>query len=132
MAYPERLKQTLQAHAAWVASKGREGARADFQGADLRSADLQGVNLQAANLEGADLRGADLSRANLAAAELLEANLEGADLSGANLQGVNLEHTEGLTQAQIDRAVLDATTQLPASLHLPKSPPSVPIRFEGP
>lgn len=68
----EELTAILADHIVWVQTKGREGNRAD----------LEGASLYGANLEGADLEGADLADADLAGA-----NLEGANLSRANLEG---------------------------------------------
>lgn len=125
----------------------------DLQSADLRgiirkgrahpsfgwAADLRGANLQGAILFGADLRGgrlrdanlakANLARANLQDAVMRDAELQDANLYEANLKGVYLKDTHGLTQDQIDGAIGDETTKLPAHLRRPdtwkaKHPPS--------
>ena len=51
----------------------------------------------------------ELSGANLYAATLREADLDGADLRGADLRDAI-----GLTQAQLDEAIIDSDTQLPS------------------
>lgn len=84
----------------------------------VRGADLQQMNLRYANAAGAflvkaDLRFADLLGANLRLADLRGARLHGANLSGADLKGTNLRHATGLTQAQIQSAIIDQHTVLP-------------------
>lgn len=111
----------------------------DLEGADLAGASLIGANLREATLEGAGLRKVKLHEANLAAAELMradlsEAVLEGAsliaaDLEGARLKGADLEgavlqtanivgadfsSARNLTQSQLDSAIGDRTTKIPA------------------
>jgi uncharacterized protein YjbI with pentapeptide repeats len=112
-----------------------------LEAADLRGADLRGANLRAANLQGAHLEYVYLERASLIKAvlkeanadyaKLEEANLKGANLEGArfsnanlekaNLQGANLTDAKGLTQEQVDSAIGDERTMLPAGLTMPKS-----------
>ena len=69
---------------------------ANLSGAVMPIANLIGANLSDANLNGANLNGADLSDAKLHHANLTEADLSGADLKGC----------KGLTQKQIDQAVV--------------------------
>ncbi len=97
-------------------------------GANLQAADLRGANLQEADLRGANLQEADLTGANLQAAVLWEANLQEAALWDANLQeadtrranfsasllvSADLSVNPFITQAQINSAFGDLTTQLP-------------------
>lgn len=90
--------------------KNRRNHRgADLMGAKLRGADLRGANLRGAWLIAADLTGADLRLADCIGADLRDARLSGADLSGAIF----------LTQMQVNAAVGDARTRLPASLERP-------------
>ncbi len=123
---------------------GANLSRADLIEAHLSGLDLSGLDLSRANLKGADLSGANLSGAVLHDAYLYGANLNGADLSmspattegfsvgdgadlsgaylgGARLNAADLSETLGLTQQQIDEAKGDATTKLPAGLHMPDS-----------
>jgi hypothetical protein len=87
---------------------------ATLTGANLEMADLSEADLSDARLEGANLSGADLSEA------LLErANFAGARLGGANLSGASLVEARNLTQAQIDEALGDPMTVLPAHLSRP-------------
>lgn len=77
----------------------------------------RGANLIGANLRGADLRGANLRGAYLIAADLRNADLRGADLIGADfrdtdLRGSNLTESIFLTQAQLNAAKGDASTQI--------------------
>ncbi|RQD81133.1 MAG: pentapeptide repeat-containing protein [Methanocalculus sp. MSAO_Arc2] len=92
----EELSSILQKHDRWIATSGREGARATLIRANLAGMTLIGVNLAEAelieaNLTNADLTGARLSRANLYGANLAGAILNNADLFGANLSGVEWE-----------------------------------------
>jgi uncharacterized protein YjbI with pentapeptide repeats len=87
-----------------------------LKGADLRGADMEGAYLRSASLEGAYLRGA-----NLVNADLRGVDLWGADLSGAYLRGADLRGTLGVIQQQINSAIGDATTKVPASLVVPES-----------
>ena len=110
-------KEVLRAHGLWVASRGKEGARADLRranlsgaslseailpDANLRRADLSGADLWHANLWRADLSGADLSGADLWHANLSDAILSGADLSGADLSGVRGNMAE-IKSTQVER-----------------------------
>lgn len=86
-------------------------------------ASLRNANLSVANLFGGRFTGADFSSANLDQAVLVGgyfggANFEGASLEGANLSGGNFSSARGLTQAQLDAACGDASTRLPAGLHV--------------
>jgi uncharacterized protein YjbI with pentapeptide repeats len=77
---------------------------ADLVGKNLRGADLRGANLRGACLIGADLRGADLRMADLTGADMRGADLGGADLSGCIF----------LTQSQLDSAMGNLDTKVPA------------------
>jgi hypothetical protein len=83
--------------------------RANLEMADLSEADLSDARLDGANLSGADLCGALCERADFADARL----------GGANLAAANLKDARNLTQAQIDEALGDALTVLPAHLERP-------------
>ncbi len=90
---------------------------ADLSGADLSSANLANTNLVRADLSGAVLSCARLTSTNLSGAKLNGTDLNGAVLSHANLSHANLSHadlsgatldsTEGLIQAQLDKACPD-------------------------
>jgi uncharacterized protein YjbI with pentapeptide repeats len=83
---------------------------ADLIGKDLRKLDLRGANLRGAYLIGADLRGVDLRFADVI----------GADLRGANVSGAYLIGAIFLTQPQIDAAIGDGDTMIPAILRRPR------------
>ena len=87
---------------------------ATLTGANLEMADLSDADLSDARLEGADLSGADLSEALCERVDFLNARL-----SGANLAAANLKDARNLTQSQIDEALGDALTVLPANLARP-------------
>ncbi len=95
----------------WYEPKRRH---ADLARADLRCIDLAGIDFTNANLEWADLQYANLSGANLRSARLI-----GAKLARANLRGTCLRSAVGLTQAQLDPAEGDSSTQLPPGLQHP-------------
>jgi len=115
------LKEVIALHEKWVSSEGKEGTRLSLHNAPLQEADLHDVNLQDADLKGAKLSVADLMRANLRRANLREADfwmadMKDANLQGADLQGANLSEVTNLTQKQIDSAITDSNTVLPAGL----------------
>jgi ActR/RegA family two-component response regulator len=124
------LLHTLDDHAEWLQSNGKNGVRAnlegkDFYGVSLNRADLTRANLQDINLEdaacmktvfdGADLTKADLShgnfagasfgRAKLCSAVLAGARLKGADLHGADLTGADLRGAS-LREADLTKTIL--------------------------
>jgi uncharacterized protein YjbI with pentapeptide repeats len=99
------------------------GARlyaAQLRSANLQRATLQGAELGSADLGGADLGGADLRGANIREAKFQYANLERALLEGTSLHRSDLRTARGLTQHQVDVAMGDRTTWLPAGLAHPK------------
>src|SRR5262245_32768122 len=93
--------------------------RAGLDQATLTDANLTGAILVEADLSDARLERADLQAANLAGANLAYASLADARLDGTNLCGANLRLARGLTQAQIDTALGDRHTILPAGLTQP-------------
>jgi pentapeptide repeat protein len=135
----EKSDQTLDLHGTNLHDANLEGAYlwgADFRGAylrrtNLRSAYLRDALLQGAYLWGADLEGAYLMRVKLEGAYLRSVNLIntyltgadlwGADLRGAYLRGADLTGTLGITQEQINSAIGNATTKLPAGMVRPAS-----------
>ncbi|MET9687203.1 pentapeptide repeat-containing protein [Streptomyces sp. NPDC006514] len=84
-----------------------------------RGADLMGARLAGADLRGANLRGAYLIAADLSCADLRTADLIGADLRDTNLRGADLRDAIFLTQAQLNAAQGDPTTQIPPTLTRP-------------
>src|SRR5918995_113980 len=92
--------------------------KADLSEAELMSADLESAKPVRANLFRADLMGANLTGAKLTGADLREADLSGAELSGADLSGADLS-TASLTQEEVEPAIGDENTQLPAELNPP-------------
>lgn len=89
--------------------------------ASLRpAADLVGRDLRGARLCGADLRGAYLIAADFRECDLSGVDLLGADLRDARLDGADLSRSLFLTQAQVNAAMGDAATLLPAALDRPE------------
>ncbi len=98
----------------------------NLEGANLRFTTLTEADLEGARLVGADLLHAKLDRAKLIATDLTDAMLDHADLTDARFErtvviGASFLNARNLTQAQLDGAYGDATTQLPASLSAPES-----------
>ncbi len=54
------LTKILKDHELWLDSNGKEGERADLEGANLTNANLRGANLYRAYLTDANLSGANL------------------------------------------------------------------------
>lgn len=75
--------------------------------------------LDGADLTAAVLGGADLTAAWLFAANLTGAGLFAADLTRAGLFAADLTGAQDLTQAQVEAALGDAATRLPAGLERP-------------
>ena len=73
---------------------------------DLFGANLEGLVLSSANLTRVHLVEANLSRANLLDTNLSGAVLDRANLSAALLHGTDLRDCQGLTQEQLDQAVV--------------------------
>jgi hypothetical protein len=107
------------------------GGPINLAGAELNHASLRFATLTAAILEAADLSDADLSDARLDGANLARANLSeavldrvdfaGANLANADLSGARLKEARNLTQSQIEEAVGNSFTLLPAELTRPQA-----------
>ena len=112
----------------------RDGKKMDLSEARLRQANLSlatydDVNFSGANLSVSNLFGARCNRANMTQTNLENAiavgtyfgssDLTGASIVGTNFSGAELRITQGLNQAQLDRACGDPTTRLPKGLQIP-------------
>jgi uncharacterized protein YjbI with pentapeptide repeats len=84
------------------------------------NANLSVANLFGARVTGSSFRNTDLSSAVLVGSYFGSSNLSRANLSGANLSGAEMANVTGLTQAQLNSACGDASTKLPAGLHIPQ------------
>jgi uncharacterized protein YjbI with pentapeptide repeats len=78
----------------------------DLSGAFIRRADLSGASLNEANFSGADCTNANFRGADF----------EGAVLEGTILKGADLREARNLTKQQIQSAVIDSNTLLPAGM----------------
>jgi len=107
----------VQAYASQM--QGTRFSGAQLQGAKLRAAQLQDAQLDHAQLEGAQLQGAQLQGANLQHANLSGAQMGRHHVFTTNLKGANLSGATGLTQAQINECLTDASTVLPEGLTRP-------------
>jgi uncharacterized protein YjbI with pentapeptide repeats len=85
-------------------SRDKDAFKLDVHGAYLRSTDFSNANLEGANLSGA----------NFTDAILRGANLKNAILKGTILRGADLTDAKNLTRAQIETAIIDDRTKLPA------------------
>jgi uncharacterized protein YjbI with pentapeptide repeats len=85
-------------------AREKDAFRLDVRGAYLRRTDLSNANLEGANLSGA----------NFTEAILRGANLKNAILKGTILRGADLTDARNLTRAQLETAVVDDRTLLPA------------------
>ena len=114
---------------------GLEMAGRNFAGARLRQADLslsvinrssfaktdlRDVNAYGAVFSSSNFAGADLTHASFVGVFLQDANLTGARLDGTNFSGAEMGRARGLSQAQLNRACGDASTQLPPGLRIPR------------
>jgi uncharacterized protein YjbI with pentapeptide repeats len=95
-------------------------SQADLRGADLTGAYLKGAHM-VAHLRGASLRDADLEGAIMMLTDLTGVDLTSAVLKGAMLDGADLTNAIGVTQEQIDSAIGDTSTKLPADIVMPES-----------
>jgi uncharacterized protein YjbI with pentapeptide repeats len=103
---PEKLKNILEAHRLWVASDGKEGARANLQGLNLCQENLSGANLEQALLGGSNLEGANLYKASLRKSDLSRTNFHDADLREADLsESIGLQ-IEQLSRANLSNAII--------------------------
>jgi uncharacterized protein YjbI with pentapeptide repeats len=104
------LIRTSELVRAQVTKKDKDTRRGmDYLGAKLKGADLRGANLRGALLIAADLRNADLRWC-----DFIGADFRDTDISGANLTGSIF-----LTQAQVNAAIGNKNTKLPATLVKP-------------
>ncbi len=85
-------------------SREKDAFKLDVHGAYLRRTDLSNSNLEGANLSGA----------NLTDAILRGANLKDAFLKGTILRGADLTDAKNLTRGQLETAIIDDRTKLPA------------------
>ena len=104
----------LQEAVLWDANLQEAGLRlANLQEADLRGANLQEAKLDRTNLQEAVLRDANLQEAELRGADLKSADTRRANFAASLLVSADLSVNPFITQAQINSAFGDLTTQLP-------------------
>ena len=92
-------------------NKGADFRLSSFAGAIMRDSDLRKSDFSFSCLRNAELGGAlfhdsKFNNADLTRANLWEADLSGADFSGAILSETHMERSVGLTQQQIDVAIV--------------------------
>ncbi|MEM9436073.1 MAG: pentapeptide repeat-containing protein, partial [Pseudomonadota bacterium] len=89
--------------------------RARMEGAVLDSAQMEGAVLRNAQMEGADLSGARMDGAVLRGAQMTSVSWGRTSLRGALLQDSILTGARDLTQRQLDGAIGNDSTVLPAA-----------------
>ena len=89
-----------------------------LDGSILDKASFKWANLDKARLRKTSLRGANFTNASLRQSKLADADLTDAVLTNAHLEGTNLSDTVGLTNSQIESAIISPETRLPAYLQL--------------
>jgi hypothetical protein len=87
----------------------------DFTGARFDSADLSG-SIIPGKLEGLDFSSANLTGARLARSTLIGVGFTGANLTGADFSGADLSDVLWLGKEQLESAITDENTKLPAHL----------------
>lgn len=129
----------------WRADLGEANlSGASMIAADLKEVVLDGANLQDAILERARLFGARAHGCRLARAQLRLADLTKCDLTGSDLTDASLDRTDlsgavltgvvGLTRRQVESAIVDGHTQLPALYDAgdtPQTSQTAPTRYDG-
>jgi uncharacterized protein YjbI with pentapeptide repeats len=80
--------------------------RIDLSRTFIRRTDLSDANLEGANLSYADCQHAIFRRVNF----------KNANLEGTNFKAADLSDARNLTREQLDKAIIDETTILPAYL----------------
>lgn len=93
--------------------RGAEFWDAYMENTDFWGAHLEGAKFWGARLDNTKLVNAHLEGANLRGAQFAGADLTGACLDQAELEGADLRFAQGLTQAQVARALLGAGALLP-------------------
>jgi uncharacterized protein YjbI with pentapeptide repeats len=89
-----------------------------FDGSMLDKASFKWANLDKARLRKASFRGANFTNASLIESKLAGADLTGAILINAHLERTDLSEVVGLTESQIQNAIISPETKLPAYLQL--------------
>jgi len=107
----DELKARLDAHQDWIASGGKSGGPANFDGEDLRPLQhllvgrpLTGLSARRAIAIGIDFSGSQLQAAKFDGADIRDANFANADLRGISMRGARMAH------AQFDKADLGRLT----------------------
>jgi hypothetical protein len=101
----------------YCSARGANFVHAQYDDGWFIGTDLTGADFFGCDLSGSDLGRRDAEKGHPAApAALLHgARLTNAVLTGTNLRGVDLTTVRGLTRDQLEKAVTDKYTKLPAS-----------------
>jgi len=98
----------IEQHGLWIASNGKQGAKANLEGMSLSGVSLSGQNLAKANMRGTDLSNADLSHCVLIDADMRNAILSQTVLNQAQMAGAKIRHAD-LQFAQLADAGLQGS-----------------------
>lgn len=88
----------------------------NFFNSNLSEAWFMDSNFEGGKLSFANLTNCTLVRANFSEAELSFAEMHDSKLTGTNLCGADLVGAKGLTEEQINEAIIDENTKLPEEL----------------
>jgi uncharacterized protein YjbI with pentapeptide repeats len=116
------LKERLDRHQEWIASGGKKGAPANFDGEDLRplhqlflGRPLTGLSARRSIAIGIDFSGSQLQAAKLDGADFRDANFSAADLRGISMRATRLAHAK-FDKANLLRLTLTDGTPIFADL----------------
>ena len=107
--------RVLDAHQAWLRSKGKAGARANFNQKDLHGVNLANIDLTNASFNGADLTGANCENVDFSGADLRRSILTDANINGGKLGVAQMRHCD-LERASLNGAILRGTDLAGANL----------------
>jgi hypothetical protein len=97
-----------------------------FDKSKFAGANMSVLNGFGARFDDSDFTGVDFQDSTLVGAWFGGANLTGVEFTNANLSGAYFVTAKGLTQAQLDKACGDASTELPKGLKISMCAPASP------
>lgn len=113
------LRNTVRPLLAQAGKHMQKDSRKSKVDKDFRGKELMGAEFKEASLVNTDFTGAYLIAANCRMADFSKANFLGADLRDADISGADLAHSFFLAQNQVNAAIGDSRTKLPAHINRP-------------
>lgn len=113
------LRNTVRPLLAQAGKHMQKGSKKSKAAKDFRGKELMGAEFKGANLVNADFTGAYLIAANCRMADFSIANFLGADMRDADISGADLSGSLFLAQNQVNAAIGDSRTKLPAHINRP-------------